>query len=134
MEELRLEAKAEKLSEVLAFVDERLEAADCPLKAQMQIDVAVEELFVNVAYYAYPGGAGDVVIAMEIRDGTAVIRLMDSGLPFNPLDRPDPDVKATADKRKIGGLGIYMAKKSMDSMDYQHTGGMNVLTMSKRIG
>ena len=133
MDEIRLGAKLENLEKVLAFVDERLEAADCPMKAQMQIDVAVEEMFVNIAQYAYAPGSGDAVIQMGIEDGHAVITLKDWGVPFDPLAKEDPDVTLPAEKRRIGGLGIFMVKKSMEDLRYTYENGQNILTFKKKI-
>ena len=133
MDELRLGAKLENLNQALAFVDERLEAVGCPLKAQMQIDVAVEEMFVNIAQYAYAPGTGDAVISVAIREGCAVITLKDWGAPFDPLAKDDPDVSLSAEDRKIGGLGIFMVKKSMDDMRYAYADGQNILTIRKKI-
>ena len=133
MDEIRLGAKLENLEKVLAFVDERLEAADCPMKAQMQIDVAVEEMFVNIAQYAYAPGSGDAVIQMGIEDGHAVITLKDWGVPFDPLAKEDPDVTLPAEKRRIGGLGIFLVKKSMEDLRYTYENGQNILTFKKKI-
>ena len=132
MDEIRLGANLENLEKVLAFVDERLEAAGCPMKAQMQIDVAVEEMFVNIAQYAYAPGSGDAVIQMGIEDGHAVVTLKDWGVPFDPLAKADPDVTLSAEERKIGGLGIFMAKKNMDDMQYRRENGRNILTLRKK--
>ncbi len=133
MDEIRLEAKLENLNQVLAFVDEHLEAADCPLKAQMQIDVAVEEMFVNIAQYAYAPGVGEAVISLGLEGGFAVITLRDRGVPFDPLAKEDPDVSLPAEERRIGGLGIFMVKKSMDDMRYTYENGQNILTIKKKI-
>ena len=135
MKEMKIEAKLDNLSSVLAFVDEELEAADVSPKSQMQIDVAVEEMFVNVASYAYQPGSGDVVVQVGLdksRD-MIVIRLIDHGKPFNPLKKKDPDISLPADLRKIGGLGIYMVKKSMDDMQYEYKDQENVITLYKRV-
>ena len=133
MDEIRLGAKLENLDQALAFVDERLEAAGCPPKAQMQIDVAVEEMFVNIAQYAYAPGVGDAVIRMEVEDGYAVVTLKDWGVPFDPLAKEDPDVTLPAEERRIGGLGIFMVKKSMDDVRYTFENGQNILTIKKMI-
>ena len=136
MDELNLEAKVDKLDVVLAFIDERLEALDCPMKAQMQLDVAVEELYVNIASYAYAPGTGSATIRFETtHDPLAVeITFIDSGVPYDPLARKDPDVTLAAEEREIGGLGIYMVKKSMDAVDYEYRNGQNVLRIKKIIG
>ena len=131
--ELTVDAKDENLAKVLAFVDGELEALDCLPKTQMQIDVAVEELFVNVAHYAYAPKNGPVTVRIETaQEPRAVtITLTDCGVPYDPLAKPDPDVTLPADERPIGGLGIYMVKKSMDEMRYAYRDGQNVLMMKK---
>ena len=105
-------------------------------KAKVQLRVAVEELFVNIAHYAYVPGTGQVnIIVREERHPDALrVTLIDSGIPYNPLAKPDPDVSLSAEERKIGGLGIYMVKKSMDGMEYERTDGKNILTVRKFIG
>ncbi len=133
MRELTIDAKVELLDQVLAFLDETLEALDCPMKAQMQLDVAVEELFVNIASYAYAPGTGAATLQIEEEtDPLAVeITFIDSGTPYNPLMKPDPDVTLSAEERQIGGLGIYMVKKSMDGMTYEYRDGQNILKIRK---
>jgi anti-sigma regulatory factor (Ser/Thr protein kinase) len=138
--ELNVEAKIEMLEEVHAFVDRYLDAWECPPRAQMQIDVAVEEIFVNIASYAYTPRGGMAVIGVEILDGAPecgqgkmiVLTFTDGGVPYNPLIKPDPDVTLSAAERPIGGLGIYMVKKSMDDLSYEYKDGKNILRMQKR--
>ena len=132
MKELVIDADITKLDEVLAFVDAELEAAGCGMKVQMQLDVAVEELYVNIAHYAYGEGSGSATIQMETGDGQAKITFIDSGMPYNPLEKEDPDITLPAEERPIGGLGIYMVKKSMDYVTYEHRDGNNVLTITKK--
>ena len=126
-------ADKEALSDVIGFVEETLEEADCSPKAMMQISVAVEELFVNVASYAYPEGGGDVEIGVSVNDDKAVIRFSDSGLRFDPLAKTDPDITLAAEDRSIGGLGIFMVKKTMDDVFYEYKDGHNILTIVKKI-
>jgi len=135
MKELKTEAIKENLPEVTAFIDEQLEAVDCPMKLQMKIDIAVEEIFVNIANYAYPDGTGTAVIRVEFTDDplTVEITFIDSGVPYDPLAKPDPDISLSANERQIGGLGIFMVKKSMDDMKYQYLDGHNILTLIKRL-
>ena len=138
MDELEIDADLKNLEEVLAFVDSRLEERDCPMPVQVSIDVAVEELFVNIAHYAYresPEGKGKAWIRLGFKQDptTMVLTLMDKGTPFDPVKKPDPDVTLKAEDRKIGGLGIYMVKKSMDSMVYERRDDMNILTITKKI-
>lgn len=121
------------LTDAISFVEEELENCDCPMKAVMQITVCVEEMFVNVANYAYEGGEGTVSLSIGEEDGNVVITLKDSGVPFDPLAKEDPDITLSAEERRIGGLGIFMVKKSMDSVHYERTNGENVFTMSKKI-
>ncbi len=136
MQELKLEdARLDSLSEVLSFVDGILEEAGCPMKTQMRLDVAVEEIYVNIAHYAYAPATGPALIRMEITGdpASAVITFIDQGMPYNPLEKPDPDVTLAAKDRPIGGLGIFMVKKSMDSMEYAWKDGQNILTIRKAL-
>ena len=135
MKELTLAATVENLTQVLAFIDEELEACGCPPRAGIQIGVAVEELFVNIAHYAYAPGTGDATIRFERRAEPSCVEItfLDRGVPYDPLARDDPDVTLSAEEREIGGLGIYMVKKSMDSVIYAYRDGQNVLTIRKNI-
>ena len=135
MAELKTEAKIQNLNHVMMFVEEALEKAGCGMKALLQISVALEEIFVNVAHYAYGKETGDVVVSVDIRqpDEVAVIRITDSGIPSDPLAKEDPDITLSADKRNIGGLGIFMVKQSMDHVAYEYKDGQNIFTMEKSI-
>ncbi len=135
MQELQIEAKVGNLPKVLAFVDEILERTDCSIPIQMQIDVAVEEVFVNIANYAYSPQTGPATIQIEITESpaTAVITFLDKGSPFDPTKREDPDTTLPVNKRQIGGLGIYMVKKSMDTVTYRREEGQNILCIQKKI-
>ena len=126
-------AKTEALPDVLDFVEQTLEAFQCPQKLQMSLCVAVEEVFVNVAHYAYGGGEGDVTLAMELDDNVVTFRMTDKGILFDPLQKPDPDITLSADQREIGGLGIFIAKRTMDSIHYAYENGENILTMLKKL-
>lgn len=123
------------LSDVLSFIEQQLEKADCPMKTVTQICVAIEEVFVNVAHYAYKGGKGDAKMAFGFDESsrTATFELSDSGVPFDPLQKPDPDITLSADAREIGGLGIFITKKTMDNVSYRYENGENILTMTKKI-
>ena len=135
MKELVIEAETEHLEQVLAFVEELLEGTDCPMKSRMQIDIAVEEIFVNIAHYAYAPEAGSATIRGELGDGPSVtLTFMDRGMPYNPLAREDPDVTLAVEDRQIGGLGVYMVKKTMDEVSYEYLGGQNILTIRKAWG
>ena len=135
MDKMTIEAKVDNLNEVLAFVDEKLEANDCPMKVQMQIDVAVEEIFVNIASYAYNPEIGAATICCEVSGDPLVVTIsfMDSGVPYDPLAKEDPDVTLSAEERQIGGLGIYMVKKSMDNVSYEYKDGQNIFTIKKSL-
>ena len=128
---LTVPAEVEKLSDVTDFVDALLEESGCPPKAQMQINLALEELFVNIAHYAYPEGTGEAEIRVNISADSAEITLVDSGIPYNPLSKPDPDVTLSAEERRIGGLGIFMTKKLMDDLSYEYSDCKNVMTIRK---
>ena len=103
------------------------------MRVQTQICVAVEEIFVNIASYAYAPGEGDAWIDMSTEGGTAEIVFRDRGMPFDPLAKKDTDVTLSAAERQIGGLGIYMAKKSMDDVVYRYENGENILTIRKKL-
>lgn len=134
MYELSLDATIENLDDVLAFIDQHLEEADCSMKVQMQIDVAVEEIFVNIAHYAYKPEIGRAQVQLDFEPGNvAAITFIDSGIPYDPLAKADPDVTLSAEERQIGGLGIYMVKKSMDEMLYAREDGKNILTLKKKL-
>ena len=133
--ELTVDATLDNLRLVNAFLEEHLEEADCPLKAQMQISVAAEEIYVNIAHYAYAPETGTATLRLELQEEPPAVTLtfLDSGIPFNPLDRTDPDVSLPAEEREIGGLGIFMTRKSMDDLRYAFRDGQNILTLTKRL-
>ena len=105
------------------------------MKTQTAICVALEEVFVNVAHYAYGEGEGDVrlSISFEAESRNITFRMADKGIPFDPLKKPDPDITLSAEERKIGGLGIFITKKTMDTVTYAYENGENILTMIKKI-
>ena len=135
MYELEIAAEIEKLPEVLAFLEQHLEEVDCPPKAQMQIAIAAEEIFVNIAHYAYAPGTGDATVRLELspEPATAIITFIDRGVPFDPLAKPDPDVTLSAEDREIGGLGIFMTKKNMDDVRYEYRDDCNILRLEKKL-
>ena len=130
MNELVIEAKIGNMDAVQDFISARLE--DCPLNVQTQIAIAVDEIFSNIANYAYNPEVGSVVIHAAVGD-EIVIAFEDKGKPYNPLEKKDPDVTLGADEREIGGLGIFMVKKIMDSVEYRHEGNKNILSIRKKI-
>lgn len=135
VKELTLEATLDNIPEVTAFVDNLLEKADCPMKAQIQIAVAIDELFSNIARYAYKGGTGKATVRLEFEKQPRAVSItfIDHGIPYNPLKQKDPDITLDADERPIGGLGIFVVKKTMDDVQYEHRDGNNILRIKKRI-
>ena len=128
-------AKTEVLPDVIGFVEQALESYRCSIKTQTAICVAIEEAFVNVARYAYPDNDGDVTIHIDFDEESRIVtfRMTDKGAPFNPLSVPDPDITLSAEEREIGGLGIFITKKTMTSLNYAYENGENILIMTKEI-
>lgn len=133
MKQIKVKADTAELDNVLSFADTILEELGCSVKAQMQIDIAIEEIFVNIAHYAYPGAEGEAVIYVEPGEGSSSVTITfeDEGIPYDPLKNEDPDITLSADDRPIGGLGIFMVKKSMDEVSYEYKDGKNRLTIKK---
>ncbi len=121
MKEMEIDAILDNFEAVQAFVDEELERLECPMATQIQIDIAVEEVFVNIAHYAYNPEVGKATIRVEVIDDplSIVMTFMDNGIPYDPLAKEDPDVTLPPEERKIGGLGVYMVKESMDDVKYE---------------
>ena len=127
-------AKEKALDDVIGFVEEALQRIDCPIKTVTALCVAIEEIFVNVARYAYGGNEGDVKLEIDISQRDSVVfRMSDKGVPFDPLKKPDPDITLSADEREIGGLGIFITKKTMDDVSYAYENSENILTMLKKL-
>ena len=135
MRELTVSAVIENIQAVTEFVDGELENLGCPLKAQMQIDIAIDELFGNIAHYAYQPETGKATARVEVTEEplAVIITFIDNGIPYDPLANMDPDTTLSADERQIGGLGIYMVKKSMDEISYEYQKGQNILKIKKHI-
>lgn len=131
--ELQIEATEENLPRVTEFVEAALSANGCPMKTQMQIVLAVEELYVNIAKYAYAPETGMATIRVDFttKPDAAQVTFMDQGVEYDPLKKLDPDVSLSAEEREIGGLGIYMVKKTMDGVYYKYKNGQNILTIEK---
>ncbi|MCD8362244.1 MAG: ATP-binding protein [Lachnospiraceae bacterium] len=132
-EQISVDAVVENIDVVTDFVNEKLEQYGCPMKAQMQIDIAIDELFGNIAHYAYHPGVGPATVRVEVSDWTVFITFIDHGIPYDPLSGKDPDITLSAEEREIGGLGIYMVKKSMDDISYEYKDGQNILRVKKHI-
>ena len=137
MKELTVDATVENIPVVTAFVEEHLAQYDCPSKAQMQIDIAIDELFSNIAQYAYgkPPAEGKATVRVEVAQKplAVIITFIDNGKPYDPLAKADPNVTLSAEEREIGGLGIFMVKKTMDEISYEYKNGQNILTIKKNI-
>ena len=130
---LRIPAEIDRLDEVLDFVASLVDAHGTTPQTRTQLRMAVEELYVNIAHYAYPTGGGWAEIRGNVEGGVATLTLIDAGTPFDPLAKPDPDVTLSGDERDIGGLGIYMVKSMMDEVGYAYCDGCNCLTLRKRL-
>ena len=137
MRELDIEAKTENLDQVLAFVDEELEKYECGMKTQMQIDIAVEEIFVNIAHYAYNPAVGKATIRIEVTDGTVSLTFIDNGIPYDPLAKEDPDITLSAEERQIGGMAGMRYKEyeftiEKDGVLFLYTDGVAEATDTKQ--
>ena len=135
MDELTIEATLDNIPVVTGFVDSLLEKLDCPLRAQMQIDVAIDELFGNIAHYAYDPETGPATVRVEVQEDpmAVIITFIDHGKPYDPLSGRDPDVSLSAEERQPGGLGVFLVKKTMDDISYEYRDGQNILRIRKNI-
>ena len=133
---ITLPAMIESCAVATAFIDRELEKAGCPKKEMMQINIAMDEIITNIASYAY-GEREDGTMTIEYRfdpeEAAVEIAFTDEGTAFDPLKAADPDVRLPAEEREIGGLGIFLVKKTMDGVDYRREDGKNVFTIRKRI-
>ena len=144
MKTFECEANTENLNKITSIVEAELEELGCGMKQTMQLMIALEEIFVNIAHYAYSKagddgklipdtGTGPMRLIVDSKDGAVTLTFEDEGMPYNPLEKSDPDITLTAEERQIGGLGIYMVKKSMDNVIYEHRDGKNILTLMKNL-
>ena len=135
MKELTLPATIENIETVIDFVNGQLEEIKCPLKAQMQIDIAIDELFGNIAHFVYNPETGPATVRVEVTEEpiAVVITFIDRGVPYDPLKKEDPDITLSAEERAIGGLGIFMVKKTMDEISYEYKDGKNILRIKKNM-
>ncbi len=133
MRELTLNATPENVDRAIGFVDEILEEYGCKRSVQMEIEVAVDELFSNIAHYAYDTKTGNATVQVDVTEDplTVEITFVDSGKPYDPLAKADPDTTQSIEERPIGGMGILIVKKSMDAVDYEYKDGKNILTIKK---
>ena len=135
MNELTLPAIVENLDTVMGFVEEHLENYGCPMNTMMQVSLAVEEIYVNIAHYAYNPEVGPATILVEVHEEPleVLITFVDKGKPYDPLAKDDPDITLSAEDRDIGGLGIFLVKQTMDDVHYEYSNGSNILKISKRL-
>lgn len=133
MSKLVIDARPQNLEQVNDFIADNL--MGCSMKLLLQIDLVVEEIFVNIANYAYGDAEGKVTIECEVDSEKKMLKLVfeDEGEPFDPLAKDDPDISASAEDREIGGLGIYLSKKLMDDARYENKDGKNILTLLKKL-
>ena len=133
MKEKTFPAEVDRLYDVLSFINELLDEAGCGKKEKKQLDMAVEEIYVNISSYAYGAGNGNVIIRVttEKDPGRAEIIISDTGMPYNPLENPDPDLRMDAENRQHGGFGIFLVKSTMDDITYARGDGKNILTLRK---
>lgn len=135
MKEITVDATIENMDTVTAFVDDFLDQIACPMKSRIQINIVIDEIFGNICHYAYKDSIGAVTVRVESGNTPKAVFLTftDNGIPYNPLETEDPDITSSSEKRKIGGLGIYLVKKNMDEMKYEYVNQQNRLWMEKRL-
>ena len=135
MKELTIAATVENIGAVTDFVDAQLEALDCPMKALMQINIAIDELFGNIAHYAYNPDVGEATVRVEVEEEplSVIITFIDGGVPYDPLQAAEPDTTLSAEERALGGLGIFMVRKSMDEITYRYENGRIILSIRKTL-
>lgn len=138
MKELKIEATIDNLAQVFRFLADSMESCNVDPKVKRQIKLCVEELFVNIAHYAYDPDVGMAKISIDTvtdEKGTPrmIISFSDKGRPYDPLSAPEPDIEAELDDRRIGGLGVFLVKSAMDSVEYEHRDGQNITTIEKEL-
>ena len=133
LKEITLSAVSANTDQVTEFINAELESAGCPRKTMAQIDVAVDEIFANISSYAYEPATGLATIRIELKEDprAAVITFIDRGKPYDPLSTAVPDTTLPADEREIGGLGVFIVRKTMDDITYRYEDGQNILTIKK---
>ena len=136
MNQLKLIAKEENLDTVKAFVNQQLAQLNCPKEIRVKIDIAVEELFINIVSYAYASQEpGEVIVKMSFTNtpSAVTISFLDWGTPYDPLLHPDPDVTLPLEERQIGGMGLYLVKNLMDDVQYRYYDKHNETTIKKTL-
>lgn len=135
MKQITMEASVQNIPKIIEFMDNAMDEWNTNVKAKYRIDVAADEILVNISDYAYGSSRGEVTVQLNLNEATRMLSIVfiDAGMPFDPLQKPDPDVTLPKKERKIGGLGIFIVKKIMDAVDYRREDGRNILTLQKRI-
>ena len=133
--EKKLPARIEMITPLTDDINAELEKLDCPLKAQNQIDVAIDEVFANIASYAYEGREGDATVRMEYDEAseTVFLTFIDEGMPYDPSKTAEPDITLSAEERDVGGLGVFIVRKIMDDLKYRYEDNRNILEISKSL-
>jgi anti-sigma regulatory factor (Ser/Thr protein kinase) len=136
MNKIVVPAKIENLQKVLNFVNQELESVEYDKTSLLQLELSIEEAYVNIANYAYESEDGDVLISCSIDQNPTLvtIQFIDCGIPHNPLDNEDPDIFSKIEDKEIGGLGILLIKENVDFIGYEYQGGKNILTLKKVLG
>jgi len=131
LSEINIEATIENISVITNFVNDELDKYNCPEKEKIKVDIVIDELVTNVSKYAYGEETGMITVQIEMAENNICMAFIDSGIPYNPLERAEPDVTLSVDDRPIGGLGIYLVKKLMDDITYEYADGKNILKIKK---
>ena len=133
MEKITVEAVLDNLQTVVDFATEKLEARDCSMKVIMQTELVIEEIFVNIASYAYHPETGSATFCIEFEENpnAVLMTFIDAGKPYNPLEAEAPDTTLAIDEREVGGLGIFLVRKNVDEISYEYADGKNILRMKK---
>lgn len=127
--EIRIEAQIANLDTLLALLRADMQKAGCPLDKRTVVEICAEEIFVNIASYAYGESGGEATILEEIGENDISLCFKDQGMPYDPLKKEDPDTTLSAQERQIGGLGVFFVKKMMEQVSYEYKDGFNCLTM-----
>ena len=135
MNKLTVPARIENLQKVMDFLGDQLDSVDYVMKARLQLELSIEEAYVNIVNYAYGSEEGEVVICCNIGESPlkVTMQFIDYGKPYNPLENEDPDISLNAEEKGIGGLGIFLIKKNVDDIEYKYCEGKNILTIQKKL-
>ncbi len=135
MNKLTVPAKIENLQEVMDFLGDQLDSVDYVMKARLQLELSIEEAYVNIVNYAYGSEEGEVIICCNVGESPlkVTMQFIDYGKPYNPLENEDPDISLNTEEKEIGGLGIFLIKKNVDDIAYEYCEGKNILTIQKKL-